>query len=138
MAMSSAASAPLFVLIGHCSPDAGMLRSAVGRVVTGASFVSVNSGAALEEHRHAGAVWLVNRVLDGAFGADDGMSLVAKGAAGADGPAVLLISNFEDAQRAAIALGALPGFGKQSLYAERTAEAIRAAVAKTSAPRPAR
>ncbi len=135
MAMASATPAPLFVLVGHCSPDAGMLRSAVRRVVPGAAFVGVNSAAALAEHRHAGAIWLVNRVLDGSFGSDDGLAIVARGAALPDGPVILLISNFDEAQQAAMAAGAFRGFGKQALYTERTAEAIRAAVAQTAAAR---
>lgn len=121
-------SAPTFVLIGHCTPDAGMLRSAVGRVASNATFVSVNRLADLAQHRRPGAIWLVNRALDGDFGAHDGPAIVAEGCRGDGAPVVLLISNYADAQDAAVATGALRGFGKQALYAEATGAAIRAAI----------
>lgn len=124
---STSPSEPVFVLVGHCSPDAGMLRSAVRHVFPGATLVSVNNVAGLTEYRKRGTVWLVNRVLDGDFGGYDGMAILTKAASGDDAPAVMLISNYDDAQATAMVQGALRGFGKLSLYSESTAQAIRTA-----------
>lgn len=109
-----------------------MLRSAVGRAVSGATFITVNSQAKLPEVRQRGMIWLVNRVLDGDFGSDDGMAVVIAAASPApsgEGPTVMLISNYADAQDKAVAAGAVRGFGKHALYAETTVAAIREAIA---------
>lgn len=109
-----------------------MLRSAVGRAVSGATFITVNSQAKLPEVRQRGLIWLVNRVLDGDFGSDDGMAVLTAAASrgpSGDGPTVMLISNYADAQDKAVAAGAVRGFGKHALYAEATVAAIREAIA---------
>lgn len=64
---------------------------------------------------------LVNRVLEA--DRSSGLDLIRqmKSASHPDIPAVMLVSNFPEAQQEAIAAGAQPGFGKKSL---RTAETI--------------
>jgi DNA-binding NtrC family response regulator len=68
-------------------------------------------------------VVLVNRVLhaDGSSGVD----LVAELARAADGPPVMLVSDRPDAQEAAAAAGAAPGFGKADLADPATFDLIR-------------
>lgn len=119
-----------FVLVGHCSPDSGMLRSLISSVVNGASIERVNELAGLEPHAHPRAIWLVNRVLDGSFGEEDGLSLIKRHAGG---PVLLLVSNFADAQEEAIRRGAVRGFGKRAMYAEATKATIAAAVERSRA-----
>ncbi|MBL9149943.1 MAG: hypothetical protein JNM94_14735 [Phycisphaerae bacterium] len=118
---------PHVILVGHCSPDSGMLTSLVTRHAPNARVERVNDHASLAAHRRAGVVWLVNRALDGDF-RHDGLRLVEDAAAD-DGPTLVLISNYADAQAAATARGALPGFGKSSLYAAGTVNALKAALA---------
>lgn len=121
-------SRPHFILVGHCGPDAGLLRSAVSHAVPGARFTSVNHHRDLAAHHHADAVWLVNRSLDGDFEVGDGVELIERVGSEADGPRTLLISNFADAQTAAMKAGALQGFGKSALYHEDTKTTLRASV----------
>ena len=122
------------VLVGHCTPDAGMLKSAVGRVLPGRSHERVNDERELVRHRLPSALWLVNRALDGAFPSfADGIELIERERAlrGQDpsqrGPVLMLISNYEDAQASAMARGAVRGFGKLALYAPTSTSAIREA-----------
>jgi two-component system, chemotaxis family, chemotaxis protein CheY len=116
------------VLVGHCTPDSGMLRSAVGRIAPNAQFVSVQREAALAEHLRGDRLWLVNRALDGDFSAEVGQALIARAAQAADPPVLMLVSNIAEAQQEAVALGAMPGFGKSALYTPETAATIRAAL----------
>ncbi|MCA9295938.1 MAG: hypothetical protein KC983_05460 [Phycisphaerales bacterium] len=120
-------SARTFVLVGHCGPDMFMLRSAVGRLMPGVPIELANDHASLAVHLHSGAVLLVNRVLDGQFNMSSGVDLIAQISAADDAPVAMLISNFPEAQDAAVAAGARPGFGKSALYDDETAERIRSA-----------
>jgi hypothetical protein len=112
-------------LVGHCGPDAFMLKTAVGRVVPDAEVVMVNDHDEL--HRQLGefSLLLVNRELDGRFPHRMGVELIRGVSSNGDGPASMLISNFADAQQAAEEAGALPGFGKNALYDAETADRIR-------------
>jgi hypothetical protein len=115
------------VLVGHCGPDAYMLRSAVQRIVPGAMLAMVDDPDELEEHVEAKTVLLINRVLDGGFAGGSGIDLIASLARRQDHPVMMLVSNFEEAQAAAVKVGAKPGFGKSQLYAETTARLLREA-----------
>jgi hypothetical protein len=126
--------APTFVLVGHCGPDAAMLRMAVSRGAPGAPVVMARSDAELAPHLGPHAVLLVNRALDGDFQAATGQELIGAALRRNAPPAAMLISNHEDAQQEAMRLGAHRGFGKSSLYAPETAEAIRTA-ARGEVPR---
>ncbi|MHC4909647.1 MAG: hypothetical protein ACYTF9_08025 [Planctomycetota bacterium] len=117
----------LIALVGHCGPDAFMLRTAVSRAVPGATLEMVNDQRTLDPLLTSRTVLLVNRVLDGPFDASDGIELIAAVTAGDDAPVALLVSNFDHAQAAATAAGGHPGFGKNDLYEERTASLLRAA-----------
>lgn len=119
--MSQTSPAVLFVLVGHCGPDASMLRSAIRRAVPSATFADVREDAGLAPHRNARSAWIVNRALDGDFGVADGIALIAR-----EGGSVraALVSNFPEAQRAAEAAGAMPGFGKSDLNSEATARKL--------------
>jgi CheY-like chemotaxis protein len=102
--------------VGQCFADHGAMRRAFHKHF-GAEVVGADSGEeALDLLRKEGfALVLVNRVLDA-----DGVSglevlrqiKVDKQAASV--PA-MLVSNYEDAQRQALAAGAVRGFGKAAL-----------------------
>ena len=114
------------VLVGHCGPDAGLLRSAVSRAVPAASIASANDMASLMTHASANHLLLINRALDGEFdGTDSGVELIRRIRRNPAPPAAMLISNFPEAQAEAVEAGALPGFGKKSLYADSTAAMLR-------------
>lgn len=121
---------PTVILVGHCGPDAMMLRSAVSSALPGARVDLVNDGDTLSERAARADLLLINRVLDGDFETDDGVELIRsiKGDGGTASARVMLVSNFEDAQSEAEAAGALPGFGKRDLNTDKAAEAMRSAV----------
>ncbi|MCH7799483.1 MAG: hypothetical protein IID28_13730 [Planctomycetes bacterium] len=106
---------PTFVLVGHCWADRIGLKSAVKRAVRGARVERADTMAALQKHLDGGAVFLVNRVLGGGFRTGNGVELIQDLARDGVTPAMILISNYADAQAEAEAAGALPGFGKSQL-----------------------
>ena len=126
------APSPRFILVGHCGPDMYMLRAAVSRLVPGAATAVADDADDLEAELSRASVLLINRVLDGDFGTSSGIELIARLAKAENRPAMLLISNYPEAQQQAIAAGALPGFGKAELYNPRTAELLREAAASNS------
>lgn len=120
----------LFLLVGHCGPDASMLRSAIRRACPAATFAEARDDASLDRHRSDGSVWIVNRALDGDFAVVDGIGLIAREDRRVR---AALVSNFPDAQGAAEAAGAMPGFGKSALNTEATARKIVALAAAVTA-----
>jgi hypothetical protein len=120
--------APLVYLVGQCVPDSMLLSRYIRRFAPGAKVERIMSDEALQDAKNQLALFLVNRVLDGSFDDDSGLKVVA---AAIDWPGVpLLISNHDDAQQQAVALGALHGFGKAQLGDPSTAERFQAALAK--------
>jgi CheY-like chemotaxis protein len=116
---------PRVLSVGQCGYDhkviARNLEAAFDAQVTGAD----TAGEALDRLRSERFdLVLVNRVgdLDGAPGLDLIQALKADPAL-AELP-VMLVSNFADAQSRAVALGALPGFGKSELEKPATRERI--------------
>ena len=128
---------PTFVLIGHCGPDAYLLRSAVARAVPGATFVTAHDEQALISAPIHDRVLLINRVLDDGFSVDNGVRLIERLSKARPGVVMMLVSNHEDAQAEAEAAGAMPGFGKRQVHAAVTAERLaEAAVAASFADDP--
>lgn len=119
---------PTFVLVGHCGPDAHLLKSAVERAVPGSAIVFVDDEPSLRKNLEPGAVLLVNRVLDGGFSSDNGIELIRALAARTPAIRTMLISNYPESQQEAAEAGALPGFGKTQVYDAATAEKLRRAV----------
>jgi hypothetical protein len=116
------------LLVGHCGPDSYALRSAVGRVVPGAQVEFVNDQRALDKKLAAADLVLVNRVLDGPFAARGGVELIAL-LAPVSRARFLLISNYPEAQAAAVEAGALPGFGKAEMNSPAAQERLLGALA---------
>ena len=105
-----------------------MLSRAVKRAMPAASVQKANDEASLHEHATAESLLLVNRVLDGAFVDDDGVSLIRRLASQPNAPALMLVSNRAEAQTEAERAGAWPGFGKDTMRAPETADRLRAAM----------
>ena len=121
-------------LVGHCGPDSYMLRSAVKYAVRDAEVRMLNSERDLTSAIDAGAaLLLVNRVLDGGFAEDGGIELIKKARLSWPQVKCLLISNFADAQAAAEAAGALPGFGKSQIGTPQMKQAIESAMQPATA-----
>ena len=115
------------LLVGHCVPDAFMLRSAVRSLVPGAEIVKIRDQSTLGEYLGSADLALVNRVLDGRFASDDGVELIASLSPQTQ-TRFMLVSNFSDAQARAEQAGAMPGFGKSDMRSEETQRRIEAAL----------
>lgn len=121
------------LLVGHCGADAFALESLVSRACPGLPVFHVSDQATLEREAKSEALLLVNRLLDGSFTCDEGTELMGRlrGLAvevGIEPATMMLISNFEDAQRAAKEAGGIKGFGKHALHAESTEAYLRQVV----------
>lgn len=137
MRSEASESRPTTVLsVGHCTPDAWMLRTAVQRVLPDAEVHPVNDEDELRDRIEGSSgptVLLVNRLLDGRFPHGDGIELIE---AHAGRPvAAILVSNLADSQAAAESAGAVVGFGKTALNDEETAARLRSAVEVATARR---
>jgi two-component system, chemotaxis family, chemotaxis protein CheY len=118
-------------LVGHCGADASSLKRFVSKVDKGASVVRVNDEASLRDSIDSAAVMLVNRALDGSLGTSSGVELIrtlASNRGNSPLPALLLVSNYADAQEEAEAAGAMPGFGKSDLRGSEAASRLEAAL----------
>lgn len=127
---------PVVVLVGHCGPDGAMLRRVVERAIPGAQVRAAYADEELQSHIAGASLLLVNRALDGAFMAPDGVSLIAGIVRAGPSPACMLISNYADAQASAEAAGARPGFGKSEAYTPLAVERLRAAMDALPGSRP--
>lgn len=103
------------ILVGHCGADTSSLYRVVGDAAPG---VPVSASHDISSLATAGpdSLLLVNRMLEGAFAEDTGVELIKSLASRAAPPKLMLISNYADAQAAAVKNGALPGFGKSEMY----------------------
>lgn len=115
--MTSASHRPQVLTVGHCSADHARLCHVLARAGAGDVHAASDKDEALRmmslrNYRLA----LVNRVFDaeGTSGLDF-LRLVFRADVG-EGVWIMLVSNHADAQENAIALGALPGFGKSDLH----------------------
>ena len=112
--------------VGQCGFDGprieGLLQSKLSATVDRAA-TGADARRQLAAHRYD--VVLVNRVL--AVDHASGVDLIAELAAGQDAPPFMLVSDRADAQEAAVAAGAVPGFGKAALGDPETYELIRQA-----------
>jgi len=120
---------PRVLLVGHCGPDTYMLENTIRRAISDAEIVSVTQQRDLD--RQAADLLVINRALDGSFETSSGVELIRQIAAQrpAERPAMVLVSNYADAQAEAEAAGAMPGFGKQNLYDDETIRRLQSALA---------
>lgn len=105
-------------LVGHCGPDASMIRSAIRTFLPEAQFVTVNDDRGLAEAAASSDLLLVNRVLDGRFAVETGGELLQSLRRAGVQTAFMLVSDIPEAQAEAERLGARKGFGKRQLRGE--------------------
>lgn len=111
--------------VGQCAADDSKLRGVLqGRYPV--DVVAVDTAVEAVEAARAGGfvLVLVNRVFD--VDGDGGLDLIRRLKADAATAAlpVMLVSNYPEAQAEAVALGALPGFGKAALGDTATHERL--------------
>jgi two-component system chemotaxis response regulator CheY len=125
-------------LVGHCGPDSSFLRMTVSRVERDIQVLSADDDADLKKVLDSGVdLLLMNRQLDFGFDEHEGVALIARLRAKYPNMKTMLVSNYPDAQAAAVAAGALPGFGKRELGTPRVAQLIREALTPALTPMPA-
>lgn len=116
------------VLVGHCGPDSWALRAMLDRVAPGVAVAGAGGQSELDACCTADVLLLVNRVPAGEFGGVSGVELIRRMRQHATPPAMMLVSDYPEAQAEAVAAGASPGFGKSQLHDEQVASRIRAAM----------
>lgn len=117
------------VLVGHCGPDSSYLSMAVKSAVKDALITAADSEAELRQEIAAGAdLLLLNRVLDYGFPTSNGVELIRTLSAAHPTVKIMLVSNYADAQAAAVAEGALPGFGKREIGSPKVKQLLQNAV----------
>lgn len=116
-------------LVGHCGFDSGPLGRLAQALVPGAEVVRVNDQKTLDTIDGRGSLLLINRVLDGRFGVGgSGLDLIRDLAQRDEPPAMMLVSNYPDAQARAVELGAMPGLGKSQVNDPATLDRLRDAI----------
>jgi DNA-binding NtrC family response regulator len=117
------------VLVGHCGPDGSYLRLAVSRAKRDVQVLVVDSEQEMEQAIENGVdLLLFNRLLDYGFDETDGPTVIGKLREKHPELKMMLVSNYPDAQAAAVAAGALPGFGKRDIGTDRVTNLIRQAL----------
>jgi two-component system chemotaxis response regulator CheY len=122
-------------LVGHCGPDSSYLRMTVMKAAKGAQILMADDDSELHAALEQGVdLILFNRELG--YGFKDKMGVDAIKRLRAEDPnlKMMLVSNYVEAQAAAVASGAVPGFGKREIGSPRVIEVIQSAL---EAPAPA-
>jgi len=117
-------------LVGHCGVDGPRLEATISRICDDADVTTANDPDALAEVVQDGVdLLLFNRELG--YGFDDGLGVDLIADLRREHPdlKMMLISDRPDAQRAAEAAGALPGFGKAELTTSKVAQVLKNALA---------
>lgn len=116
-------------LIGHCGPDSSYLRMAVMAADRGVQIVAADDDESLKRLLDEGVdLLLFNRILDYGFTEEEGVDLIRKLRPHYPQVKMMLVSNYPDAQAAAVAAGASAGFGKREVGSERVRTLLREAL----------
>lgn len=118
-------------LIGHCGPDSSFLRLAITKAIPGAKIVSVDDDASLKSALDSGLdLALFNRVLDYGFDQTEGVEVIRQVARFYPATRMMMVSNYPETQAAAVAAGAVPGFGKREVGTPKVLQLLKDAVAE--------
>src|SRR4051794_8518628 len=99
------------VLVGHCGPDTSYLRMAVTSALRGATVLAADDAQELDALLLEGVdLLLFNRELGWGFDESEGVDVIRSLRARHPQVKMMLVSNYAEAQAAAAAAGALPGF----------------------------
>jgi DNA-binding NarL/FixJ family response regulator len=123
------------LFVGHCGPDSTYLRMAVKSAAENVTLSAAEENAALEQSLKQGVdLILFNRELDFGFEPDTGVEMIRLLKQRYPQVRMMLISNHADAQAAAVAAGALPGFGKREIGSARVRQLLRDAMVVETKP----
>jgi hypothetical protein len=125
-------------LVGHCGPDSSYLRMTVMKAATGAQILMADDDSELQNVLVQGVdLLLFNRELGYGFSEPMGVDAIKRLRGQNPSLKMMLVSNYADAQAAAVANGALPGFGKREIGSPRVIELLKGALADAPTPAPA-
>jgi hypothetical protein len=117
------------LLVGHCGPDSSYLRMVVRKADPTAQIIMADDpgelSAALQEDLD---LILFNRELGYGFEEPMGVDVIRTLKRTMPNQKMMLISNYPDAQQAAEAVGALPGFGKREIGSHRVIGLLQSAL----------
>jgi two-component system, chemotaxis family, chemotaxis protein CheY len=117
-------------LVGHCGVDGPRLEATIARLCDDADITTANDPDALAEVIDGGAdLLLFNRELGFGFDDEAGVDVIAGLRRKHPNLKMMLISDYPDAQRAAEAAGAMPGFGKAELGSAKVEKVLKDALA---------
>ena len=117
------------LLVGHCGPDASYLRMAVRTALGQVQIISAEDKDEMESAIKAGVdLVLFNRELGYGYEPGIGVEMIRLLRPSHAALPMMLVSNYADAQTAAEAAGAMPGFGKREIGTPRVTNLLRAAV----------
>lgn len=118
------------LLVGHCGPDSSALKMAVKSAGSGVTILSADDQGELRNALDGGVdLILFNRELGYGFDVRYGVDVIQYLRGNYPTLRMMLVSNYSDAQSAAVAAGALPGFGKRELGSQRVANLLKDALA---------
>jgi DNA-binding NarL/FixJ family response regulator len=122
------------VFVGHCGPDSTYLRMAVRKSLGQADVLMAGCPAELDDALKTAHVDLIlfNRELGYGFQPDMGVEFIRVLKQRYPNIPMMLISNYPEAQSAALQAGAVAGFGKREIGSPRVSELIKAAVENKS------
>jgi two-component system, chemotaxis family, chemotaxis protein CheY len=116
-------------LVGHCGPDSTYLRMVVMKAAKDVQVMMADDDSELKDALAQGVdLVLLNRELGYGFTATLGVDLIKRLRAENPHLKMMLVSNHADAQAAAIANGALAGFGKREIGSPRVVELLKEAL----------
>ncbi|HEX8914806.1 MAG TPA: hypothetical protein VF796_20810 [Humisphaera sp.] len=125
-------------LVGHCGPDSSYLRLAIQKAEPGVQILAADDDAELKNVLEQNVdLILFNRQLDYGFDDSEGVSVIRKLSRHFPRTRMMLVSNYPDAQQAALQAGAVPGFGKRDIGSAKVTQLIREALAHEPAEAPA-
>src|SRR5579875_331621 len=104
------------LLVGHCGPDSSYLRMTIRQADPSAMLLSADDQNELNSALKQGVdLILFNRELGYGFDRELGVAAIQELTSAKSNIKMMLVSNFAEAQAAAVAAGALPGFGKREI-----------------------
>ncbi len=116
-------------LVGHCGPDSSYLRMTISSAIKNAKILSADDDGELNQLLGEEVdLMLFNRELGYGFSETEGVKFIERLRGAYPSLKMMLVSNYPEAQAAAIAAGALPGFGKREIGTPRVKEILRGAV----------
>ena len=114
-------------LVGHCGVDGPRLQREIGGALPGTDVVRVNTTADLRRYlkEHAD-LFLVNREPVG-FN-EEGLDIIRQIHEECPDVKVMLVSDYPEAQDAAVQAGALKGFGKSEFGSDSLTDTVKQAL----------